>query len=147
MSAQAAPALRGLLHPAAGPMLRVEVHGPTNAELGLLVIDTGASMSAIDKDLARKLNLTSPGFATWHAITDSSGEHASALRAARLRLGVDKRLWELDLVEVPGLTHAIEGYPVCVLLGWDFLRRCRLTCDGPAGAFLLELPEPPRARR
>lgn len=139
--------LRGLLHPAAGPVLRVEVRGEVGVESGLAVVDTGASISAIDRELARRLALPSPGAATWHAITDAGGDHTSALRRGRLRLGIDPRLWELDLVEVPELAHALEGYTVCVLLGWDFLRLCRLTCDGPAGAFTLDLPAARPGRR
>ncbi len=141
-------AIRGLLHPAAGPLLRAELHDRSGQAVPIrVVIDTGASMSAIDADLGRRLNLPSPGVATWRAITDAERDHMSPLRSAGLRVVPDRRIFPLDLIEVPALADRLEGFVIHVLLGWDFLQRCKLTIDGPAGSFSLELPNVPRRRR
>jgi hypothetical protein len=107
------------------------------------VIDTGASMSAVDRDVAARLALPSPGAAEWHAVTDGDRPHVAPLRRGAIRLGEDTRLFELDLIEVANLRHRIEGYAIVGLLGWDFLEQCRLVLDGPAGTFLIELPRSP----
>jgi hypothetical protein len=133
--------LRGLLHPAFGPLLRGAVHSDGQELVrGLLIVDTGASMSAVDRDVARALGLPTHGAAQWHAVTDSDRPHTSALRRAFLSLGEDPRHWQLDLVEVANLKHRVEGYQVVALLGWDFLDQCRLEVDGPARTFSLTLP-------
>ncbi len=134
--------IRGLLHPACGPVVRVGVRSADAVVRGVAVIDTGASMSAIDKEIARSLDLPSPGAAKWFAITDTEGEHAMApLRRASLTIAEDPRLWQLDLIEVPQLAEAIGGFTVVALLGWDFLDQCILECNGPAGTFSLTLPK------
>lgn len=141
-------ALRGLLHPAAGPILRVQIHPPGGPKRGgLVVIDTGASMSAIDRGIARQLNLPSPRAATFRAITETEGEHLSAVRAAGLCFPPDRRVFSLEFIEVPALADRLEGFEICALLGWDFLQKCKLSCDGPAGSFSLDLPITRRTRR
>ena len=107
------------------------------------MIDTGASLSAIDRDVAKSLELPTHGAARWYAVTDTASNHPTApLRRAALQLAGDARLWELDLIEVPNLRHAVGGLTVVALLGWNFLDQCTLTCDGPSGTFTLELPRP-----
>ncbi len=134
--------LRGLLHPALGPVVRGAAGSPDGQRSlrGLLLVDTGASMSAVDQSVARALELPTHGAAEWRAITDHVGLAVAALRRCRLSLGDDPRAWELDLIEVPGLEHHVEGYRLLGLLGWDFLDQCRLTVDGPSRTFSLELP-------
>lgn len=136
--------LRGLLHPACGPVLSVTVRATGGAVArGLAVLDTGASLSAIDRKVARRLELPSHGAATWSAISDLGTTHPTApLRTATLRLADDPRLWELDLLEVPGLGQAVEGAAVVALIGWNFLDQCVLLCDGPSRTFTLALPDP-----
>jgi len=109
---------------------------------GLAVLDTGASMSAVDRSVASELELCSTGVARWSAISATGQRPESPLRRARIGVVGDPRLWEMDLIEVPALTTAVVGIPILALLGWDFLAVCRLTCDGPAGTFSLELPAP-----
>lgn len=122
-------------------MVRVEVHPPAGPPVrGHAVLDTGASMSAVDGELARRLGLPTHGAAEWVAVTDTASRPVSPLRRAVLRIGEDGRLWELDLIEVPNLVHAVGGFHVLALLGWDFLDQCVLVCDGPAGTFSLTLP-------
>lgn len=141
--------LRGLLHPAAGPVLRAHLHHRTSgAKLATQVlIDTGASMSAVDKGLAAQLALPSTQYATWKAVTEVEGEHASPLRDGGVQLWGDRRIFPLRFIEMPGLADRLEGYTVGVLLGWDFLQTCKLVIDGPAGSFSLELPRNRRRRR
>ena len=135
--------IHGLLYPAYGPLVRGRLLGPDGeATDGLVLVDTGASMSAVDRDLARALRLPTHGAATWRAI--GGDPHAvAALRRARLELQPDRRHWELDLIEVADLRSRIEGYTLVALLGWDFLDQCKLTIDGPSRTFHLELPRSP----
>ncbi len=140
--------LRGLLHPAWGPLVRVTLrHADGPAREGLALIDTGASMSAVDRQAARALAHTSPGAATFFAVTATGDRHVTPLRTGQLRLGQDPRYFELDLIEVPDLHARVEGFHVVALLGWDFLGTCTLAFDGPAGTFTLGLPPPVRANR
>lgn len=144
------PLLRGLLHPAWGPLLRVELRGESGqSTVGQAIIDTGASMSAVDRLVARELGLPSHGAATWFAVTAGSDgpREAAPLRRGQLKLGDDPRFWELDLIEVPGLHDRVQGFRAVALLGWDFLQTCTLTIDGPAGTWSLALPPLPRRRR
>lgn len=145
-----APTLRGLLHPAWGPVLRVVLRregGPSVT--GVAVIDTGASMSAVDRGFARQLGLPSHGAASWFAVTTGQpGQRdAAPLRRGQLQLAGDPRFWELDLIEVPGLHDQVQGFRAVALIGWDFLQRTSLSIDGPSGTWSLALPPLPRSRR
>lgn len=131
--------LRGLLHPAAGPVVRIRVHGEVSVP-GVAVLDTGASMSVIDRQLARDLDLESPGAAEWMGVNATGERSHAALRTARLEFLGDGRRFPMDLLEVPELRRSVPGLDIIALLGWDFLLRCRLVCDGPAGTFELTLP-------
>jgi len=141
--------LRGLLHPAWGPLVRVTLrHAAGPAQEGLALVDTGASMSAVDRSAALSLDLPSPGAATFFAVTATGDRHVTPLRTGQLRLGHDPRYFELDLIEVPELRARVEGFHVVALLGWDFLGSCTLALDGPSGTFTLGLPPPlPASRR
>jgi len=133
------PVFRGLLHPAAGPLVRVEVSGATATVRGVAVLDTGATMSGLDRAVAQQLGLDSPGIAEWHALVSGESRHQAPLRRARIKIGDDHRWWELDLIELD-LLHAVEGYQVLALLGWDFLDQCVFSVDGPSRTFSLKLP-------
>lgn len=123
------------------------LHGDGVKQSGLAVLDTGASMSAIDIATANTLGCPVTGVATWAAVQAVEGEQTSEMRQVALQVHGDNRRFAFDLIGIQGLQHAVEGYPVVVLLGWDFLGRCRLSCDGPAGTFALELPITPRTNR
>ena len=148
-TAQASHVQRGLLHPGYGPLLRIVLHHRDSPAKGNThaLLDTGASMSAVDKDLAASLGLPSPGYATWKAVTQTEEEHASALREGGVQFWGNRWVYPVKLVELPALAHRVEGYTVGVLLGWDFLQNCKLTCDGPANTFTLELPKHRTQRR
>ena len=134
--------IRGFLHPRCGPVLRAEVRAPSGLRThGLAILDTGATLSAVDREVAQTLGLPSHGAARWSAVTDTGEPHPVApLRRAAVCLSDDPRLWELDLIEVPKLREAVPGKPVVALLGWNFLDQCVLECDGPARTFTLKLP-------
>lgn len=142
MRRNAAPTIiRGLLHPTGVPIVRVEISGPSASPArGLAVLDTGATASGLDRSVATDLQLESPGFTEWHAIASGETRHQAPQRRARLRIGEDPRLWELDFIELENLNRGLEGYHVIVLLGWDFLDQCVFTCDGPSRTFSLTLP-------
>ncbi|MFT4621511.1 MAG: hypothetical protein ACI8PZ_000163 [Myxococcota bacterium] len=136
-----------MLHPALGPLVRVEIRGASGPSLtGLAVIDTGASMSAIDKTAAATLALPTFGAASWYAVTGGDRPIAP-LRRAQIRLGDVPVFWELDLIEVPDLNEAVAGYRALILLGWDFLQDCVVGLDGPSGTWTLQLPPVPQAQR
>ncbi len=136
--------LRGLLHPACGPVLSVTVRASGGAKTrGLAVLDTGASLSAIDREVALGLALPTHGAAQWSAISALGPDRPIApLRTATLSLADDPRLWELELLEIPGLIQAARGSRVVALIGWNFLDQCVLSCDGPSRTFSLTLPDP-----
>jgi hypothetical protein len=108
---------------------------------GHLLVDTGASLSAVDRTVAQALELPSHRAAEWRAIGGGDNlPHFAPLRRATVGLPGDRRLWELDLVEIANLEHTVQGFRVVALLGWDFLEGCKLVLDGPARTFSLELP-------
>jgi hypothetical protein len=114
---------------------------------GLAVLDTGASVSVIDRDLARYLALASPGAVDWAGVNALGMRSTAALRTAHVQIAGDPRLFALDMVEVPGIRDTVPGLDVLGLLGWDFLGACTLVCDGPQGTFTLQLPPPIRSGR
>lgn len=131
--------IKGLLIPAVGPLLRGRLHAPDGPSTGgMVLVDTGATHSVIDREVARQLGLPSHGAAEWRAVGAARAECAP-LRRASLELGEDRRRWSLDLIEA-NISHQVSGYAVIALLGWDFLDRCRLVIDGPGRTFELELP-------
>ena len=131
--------IKGLLIPSAGPLLRGRLYagvGPNTG--GMVLVGTGASLSVVDREVARQLGLPSHGAAEWRAAGAAHAE-ISPRRRASLELGDDRRRWQLDLIEA-NLSHQVSGYAVIALLGWDFLSGCRMTVDGPGRTFELVLP-------
>lgn len=132
-------AIHGLFFPPNGPLLRTRLTGPRGVASGLVLVDTGASMSAVDREVARELALPSPGAVGWRAIHQARDE-ITALRSATLQIADDPRNWELQLIEIPNIQDRIAGYRLVAVLGLDFIERCKLWIDGPARTFTLELP-------
>jgi hypothetical protein len=139
--------VHGLLHPGFGPLVRVHLGHEDERREGIAILDTGASCSAIDRAVALQLALPSHGAASWQAVTATAERPISPTRRANLGIIGTSYGRQLDFIEVPALTERISGYPLLVLLGWDFLERCRLNCDGPSGTFVLEVPGPPKRPR
>lgn len=124
-------------------MLHVQLRAPNGqSATGLAVLDTGASLSAIDRDVARELGLPTHGAAQWSAVSDTGHAAVAPVRRGAMQLGDDPRWFELELLEIPNLRSALPGSEVVALLGWNFLDQCRLECDGPQGTFVLTLPRP-----
>lgn len=131
--------IKGLLIPSSGPLLRGRLYAADGPHTGgMVLVDTGASLSVVDREVARQLGLPTHGAAEWRAVGASQAELAPRRRAA-LELGDDHRRWQLDLIEA-NLSHQVAGYTVIALLGWDFLSQCRLVIDGPGRTFELTLP-------
>jgi len=130
-------------------LVRVEIAAANGDRVdGVALLDTGASRSAIDRIIARELELPSPGAASWFAISQTAeAPDLAPLRRGVVRVHGAPNGWVLDLIEVPRLSDALDGYEIIALLGWDVLDQCRLTTDGPGGAFTLEIPPSPRAAR
>ena len=147
MAKVAAVTVHGLLHPGFGPLVRVEVSGERHTTRGVAILDTGASCSAIDRDVAAQLQLPSPGAATWLSVSPLEQRPMSPLRRGTVGLMGTSHTRQLDFIEAAGVRDKVRGFAVLVLLGWDFLEKCRLTCDGPAGTFKLEVPRVRRRRR
>lgn len=103
----------------------------------MILLDTGASLSVVDREVARGLALPSLRAAEWRAVGSETVNHAP-LRRARIQLG-DGPQWEMEMIEAD-LLRTVPGYTLIALLGWDFLIRCKLVVDGPGGTFDLELP-------
>lgn len=119
----------------------MRLYAPAGGEaMGLAVLDTGASLSAVDREVARELGLPSDGAARWSAVSDTGQSAVAPLRRGAMRLGDDPRLFELELLEIPNLRSAVPGSEVVALLGWNFLDQCTLQCNGPQGTFILTLP-------
>lgn len=106
------------------------------------MLDTGASLSAVDREVAAALALPTHGAARWSAVSDTGESATAAVRRGALSLADDPRLWELELLEIPNLRDAVPGSRILALLGWNFLDQCTLVCDGPEGTFTLTLPRP-----
>lgn len=128
-------------------MIRVRLHSEAVSVPGVAVLDTGASVSVIDRQLARDLDLPSPGAAEWMGVTSAGERSMAALRDARLEVLGDRRRFRLHFIEAPDLRRSVPGLDILALLGWDFLDNCRLVADGPVGAFELTLPQTVRRRR
>jgi hypothetical protein len=131
-------ALRGIVHPTAGPLVPVVLRQSFDAEEttafeahGYAIIDTGATLSGIDEDLAIRLKLppldtlqlTRPGPAPDFTAARFHGEIA------------------FPGTQYPDFRHALVGYPhldtriaeairVVALLGRDWLADARLIVHG-----------------
>ena len=102
------------------------------------LIDTGASVSCIDDDLARKLELPAVAVRTIAGVTGAATyfEYSAQIFVPELS--------KLVYGEVVGVNLAEIDRAYRVLLGRDFLQYCRMVYDGIAGEVSLtdySLPE------
>ena len=108
---------------------------PPSARVSALV-DTGATKTCITRALSEQLDLASSGVNRIQGVYAPFQQTGDTVRLVHLRVvlpGV--RAFEVQALEVGELA---PGVPV--LLGWDVLGHCMLTCDGPGRAFTVELP-------
>ena len=100
------------------------------------LLDTGASVSAIDPFVVLALQLTPVGMADVHSPT--SGDDLEGRLLYRLRLGhIEPEVGGVfDALTVVGCDPlAANGY--LMLIGRDVLDRCEFLYDGPKGEFTL----------
>lgn len=130
--------LRGIVHPAAGPILPVVLRQSWEAEEstafeahGYAIVDTGASLSGIDEDLAIRLKLppvgtlqlTRPGPAPDFTASRFHGEIAFP--------GSQYPSFSHPLIGYPHLdVRYADGFRIVALLGRDWLADCRLVVQG-----------------
>lgn len=136
----------------AGPVLPVQVevpsaladqlqqagHAPPNPMPGFALIDTGASVSAVDADVISRLGVQPVGVAT---VLTPSGQDRQATFPARLVFpGTNIPPIEFNHLLGSNLaTQTVPGHqgPLIVLLGRDILRHFVLIYNGTDGAFSL----------
>ena len=131
---------QGLLHER-GPILPVKLtrrRGKGKAKEGLALVDTGASVTGIDKQAALDIGL--PIVASG---TVSSTTHANEI--------VPCFVAEVEFLHPRGLAGGpkinsnkafglnLSSLGLLAIIGRDVLRLCRFTYDGPAASFALEL--------
>jgi hypothetical protein len=99
------------------------------------LIDTGASLSAIDPFVIQKLSLTPTGSTLIHSASSGATPHPcnlydiclAFLRPQVTIISVTMPVFECDL--------ASQGFHA--LVGRDVLERCLLVCNGPEATFTL----------
>jgi hypothetical protein len=149
--------MQGKLSPR-GPMVDVEMmltiphvealkragkpFAPPMTIMGL--IDTGASCSAVDRNLAAGLGLAAKGVVSVHPPTTGARYIDLLQYDVRMVLGAgqaDALVLTLPIVESD---FASEGF--LALIGRDVLKSCRFTFDGPAETFTIEWRVGPRQK-
>jgi hypothetical protein len=95
------------------------------------LIDTGASISAIDVDMLQKLDI-SPIGAT--KVSTPSGQATQELYAVKFSFP-GKGLPDMTSLNVLGSN--LKKQDICALIGRDILRHCLLVYDGTSGSIML----------
>ncbi len=102
--------------------------------VGNALIDTGASLSAIDQIAASALSL--PVIAQAKVGTAdgprTSSVHPFTIHLAGLRINV-----------VRGIAANLKGQGIIALIGMDFLAKCTFIMVGPEGKFVIITPDLP----
>jgi hypothetical protein len=128
-----------------GPKIAIEVSVPTAlaefflknglpvppAQRGFALIDTGASITAVDEGLVESLGTQPIG---QMRLSTPSQSRPAWLYAARMSFP-DFPIPALDVLDVVGCTLQPQGF--IALLGRNFLRTVVLVYDGPGGLFTL----------
>ncbi len=97
------------------------------------LVDTGASSSALDATVIQSLNLIQTGRTQVHT---PSGYGERDQFDVSLFFGSVPGDVKSFTVSIISSDLASEGF--LAILGWDILRHCILTCDGPKGTFRLD---------
>lgn len=116
--------------------LSYDANGAAPPDLGArlfpALIDTGASESGIDSDLADDLRLP---IVDRQAIAGVHGKASLNLHIAQIHIP------DLDYVargEFIGVHFSSVGLPYAAIIGRDILRRFKMTYDGTTGAVVIE---------
>lgn len=101
----------------------------------LAILDTGASGSAIDKDIVNQLSLQYRGYAEIH--TPSTGPNVDYRGVYDATVVIGEGLSPPLVATLPLIECEFASRGFYALIGRDILNRCVLTFDGPAGSFHL----------
>lgn len=102
--------------------------------LGL--IDTGASISALDFNVIRRLDIPPRGSIAIHTPSTGTAYENRYTHDVCLVLGETETTSLIITTPIIGIELASQGF--YALLGRDVLRHCRLVYDGPQGSITLE---------
>jgi len=103
-------------------------------EVGVFLLDTGATFVSVNKSVAQRLRIGSAGNGVVHLIT------ASGMIEAPLAILEEVDIGGAVARYVPAVIHDIPGMPsnVVGLLGMSFLERFRVNLDINSGSLILE---------
>jgi len=101
------------------------------ARKGFALIDTGASITAVDEDVVASLGIQPIG---QMKLSTASQSRSAWLYAARLTCS-GMAIPVLEVLDIVGCTLQPQGF--IALLGRNFLRTVVLVYDGPAGFFTI----------
>jgi hypothetical protein len=99
------------------------------------ILDTGASVSALDAQIIARMSLLDRGYAEIHTPSTGLGIEYRGVYDASLVLGENEPSPLTSTVEVIRCEFASRGF--YALIGRDILCRCILTYDGPANTYHL----------
>ncbi len=152
-SAGGTPAPVPSLQRVTGPIVQVQIELPTvladtlrqqgaaipSPVSGIALIDTGASVSAVDVAIARRLGMQPVGIVS---VGTAGGTQQQEAYPARFTFP-GTTLPAMDFGQVLGadlsgqlIPGPVSG-PLVALLGRDVLQRCILIYNGPMGSFVL----------
>jgi predicted aspartyl protease len=97
------------------------------------LLDTGAEVSVVDSRIIRKLGLGATG--ACGVKLASPGMVTADTFDLTIVAGMQRRRPARFTVEALGID--LSGHEIDLILGWDVLACCVLTCDGPQGKFSL----------
>jgi hypothetical protein len=100
------------------------------------LLDTGASCSALDPLVAKGLGLDPAGRVQVHTPTTGTAYEWRNLYDATVVLGEGTSFVRTFTVGFLDTDLSSEGF--LALVGWDILKACVFTCNGPTGTFTLK---------
>jgi clan AA aspartic protease (TIGR02281 family) len=112
-------------------LLPARVNG---GEVGVFILDTGASYTSVSTSVAKRLGISTSGNATVRLITASGVIQAPLALLDEVDIGgAVSRLVPVVVHDLPGMPSNVVG-----LLGMSFLERFRVNLDMSAGVLTLE---------
>ena len=121
------------VHPAAEKRLVVEGATPSVVK-GDALVDTGASVTCIDRSAAGQLNLMATGVKTTGT---AAGPQQVPVFAFRLAAQAGQQGFVLECTS--GLGCDLVDHGLVALIGMDLLSRCVLVLNGPTGMYTLAM--------
>jgi hypothetical protein len=99
------------------------------------IVDTGASQTFLDRSVVNFLRLRPHGRAPLSSTTTRKMGEFTELFPAEIR--IFNETGDVMKKEVMAGVFSMSGPDITVLIGWDILQYCALTCDGPNRLFTL----------